>query len=131
MMPNPSPEPTAAVAVRAASRLRLSFWSLGIMKTRKKVIATTSITVLVVFWFYWCPTAKVLGAFSLRELASIRWQVRTHTLQPILRIYHNPDGTVDVYTGVQRADLDGCGNYYQFKKSQSGWRITDISGWQS
>lgn len=90
----------------------------------------TSITVLVIvaFWFYWSPRAWVSGDFSLGELASIRWQVRTHTLQPILRIYRNPDGTVTVHTGVQRGPLDGGGYFYEFKKTPDGWRMTDSIG---
>ncbi|HSY18921.1 MAG TPA: hypothetical protein VK815_11325, partial [Candidatus Acidoferrales bacterium] len=93
------------------------------MTTRRKIFTVISITALVIvaFWFYWSPRAGISGDFSWRDLASIRWQVRMHTFKPILRINHNPDGTVTVYTGVQRGPLDGGGNIYEFKKTPDGW----------
>jgi len=104
------------------------------MRKHNKIITiiTATVFVFVAFWFYWSPMAWVSGSFSLRELASIRWQVRLHTFQPILRIYHNSDGTVSVDTGVQRGPLDGGGNSYEFKRTPTGWRMTDaIAGWVS
>jgi hypothetical protein len=103
------------------------------MRKRNKIITSivAAVLIAVAFWFYWSPMARVSGDFSLRDRVSIRWQVRMRTFQPILQIYHNPDGTVSVYTGVQRGPLNGGGNFYEFKKTPSGWRTDSIGGWVS
>ena len=65
--------------------------------TRKKRLTLRGCILLAVFagfWFYWSPRASVTGNFSFQDLVSIRWLVRTETLESILQITEQPDGTV-------------------------------------
>ncbi len=106
---------------------------LRIMTTRKRilVVGIAAVVLFVGFWFYWSPRAYVSGSLSFRDLFAIRWVIRTRTLQAILSIIKDADGTVRVHTGVQRAPLDGAGNFYELKSTNGVWTITESGGWVS
>jgi len=104
------------------------------MTKRKKIliaIGVAAAVLLVGFWFYWSPRAGVQGDLSFGDSFSIRWLIRSQTLQPILHIHLDTDGSAEVMTGVQRGPWDGGGGYYKLKKTLEGWSIIETGGWTS
>jgi hypothetical protein len=103
------------------------------MSTRKKRTTLTGcilVLKIVSFWCYWSPGAEVKGHFSFHDLVSIRWLVRGETLESILQIIEQPDGTVMVLTGKQTGPLAGGGNMLTLKRT-TGWKIAKRGDWVS
>jgi len=100
-------------------------------RTKKQIIALCVTLVLIVsFWIYWSPRAAVTGHFSFRDLIAIRSLVRSETFESILQITEQPDGTVLILTGKQRAPLDGIGHCFTVER-KGGWKITERGHWMS
>ena len=57
--------------------------------------------------------------------------VQKETTESILKIEQQGDGTVQVFTGVQRGPLDGGGKLFTLKLTFRGWKIVHRDAWMS
>jgi hypothetical protein len=82
-------------------------------------------------WFFWSPGAVVSGSFSLWDAAAIRWTIRKDTLERIISVSQEPDGTVLVQTLTRHVPmLNGdVGPHYSLKKTAGGWVIVKWGSW--
>lgn len=95
-----------------------------------------------------CPDVQpiiVMGNLSPDDLAQIIRLVHSdmtgippdqlpdkhRKFQPIQGLRANPDGTVEVVTGVQNGPVSGSGHTYKIQKGAQGWEIKSKSQWIS